>query len=434
LKLSGKYLILFLLFTILKINSQWIEQTSGVNTPLNAVYSSQNNSNNAWICGDEGVVLKTTNSGNNWINVSSNLPVIYNFTSIIEINNVNVLIVGKNSGGSSLVYRTTNGGQNWNLVFSQDLVQFYGFANSNFLYLIGSPLNGRWQIWRSTNFGTNWDSTGMRLFQSGSEMGFINSVWSVDNMIWVGTNNSKIYSSSSGAVNWTSHSLAPETESRTVVFSFILTDAIGYGFTGGTNILKSSNNGLNWSPVSTPGSGIISASAIGPGSYAVCWYTKGNKIYTGQNGDGFSYQYTSPFGNYKHMFANITNSTAVWAVRDNGGISKYTGQVGIQTISNEIPDNLSLSQNYPNPFNPSTTIRFKIPLSRGVTGEAGRGVFTSLVVYDVLGSEVATLVNQQLNPGTYSVEWNASNHPSGVYFYRLSAGEFTQTNKMILMK
>jgi hypothetical protein len=107
---------------------------------------------------------------------------------------------------------------------------------------------------------------------------------------------------------------------------------------------------------------------------------------------------------------------------------KYDNLTLIQTLSNETPSYFSLSQNYPNPFNPSTNINFSIP-----NVETTRWV-VSLKVYDISGKEVATLVNQQLNPGTYSVDWSASNHPSGVYFYRLSAGEFTQTNKMILVK
>ncbi|NOS85078.1 MAG: T9SS type A sorting domain-containing protein [Ignavibacteria bacterium] len=431
-KLIFSFLIILIVFAN-GISSQWIEQQSGVTTSLNAVYSSPNNVNNAWICGDNGVVLRTTNGGTNWINVSSNLPVIYNFTSIIETGNQNVLIAGRNSGSSSLVYRSTNGGLNWILVFSQDLVQYYGFANQGILLLIGSPLNGRWQIWRSTNFGTNWDSTGLRLFQSGNETGFINSVWSVDNMIWVGTNNSKIYSSPSGGVTWNTQSISPETESRVVVFSSILTDAIGYGFSGGTNALKSSNSGTNWLPVNTPGSGIITAAAIGFGTTASNWYAKGNKIYAGVNGDNFNFQYTSPFGNYKHMHSNLTSNTVVWAVRDNGGISKYTGQIGIQTISNEIPNSFSLSQNYPNPFNPSTKIRFAIPpLNLPLTGGDREGVI--LRIYNALGSEITTLVNQQLSPGTYEVDWDASNYPSGLYFYRLTSGSFTETKKMILLK
>ncbi len=113
---------------------------------------------------------------------------------------------------------------------------------------------------------------------------------------------------------------------------------------------------------------------------------------------------------------------------------KYSNLTPIQPVSTELPSQYSLSQNYPNPFNPSTKINFAIPLLRGVTGEAGRGVFTSIKVYDILGNEITTLVNQHLTPGTYSVNWDASNFPSGIYFYRLSFGEFTETNKMILLK
>jgi hypothetical protein len=95
-----------------------------------------------------------------------------------------------------------------------------------------------------------------------------------------------------------------------------------------------------------------------------------------------------------------------------------------------IPDEFSLRQNYPNPFNPSTKIRFDIaPHSRG----AG-GVFTSLKVSDLLGREIATLVNEKLNPGSYEVTFDGTNLPSGIYFYKLTTGIFVETKKMILMK
>lgn len=102
--------------------------------------------------------------------------------------------------------------------------------------------------------------------------------------------------------------------------------------------------------------------------------------------------------------------------------------------NNEIPAAFKLYQNYPNPFNPSTKIKFQIPLSRVVDAAGGRGVFTKLFVYDLLGREVASVVNEQLASGTYEVEWNASNFPSGIYFYRLTAGDFSEVNKMVLLK
>jgi len=106
--------------------------------------------------------------------------------------------------------------------------------------------------------------------------------------------------------------------------------------------------------------------------------------------------------------------------------------IGIEPISTEIPQKFELAQNYPNPFNPVTKIRFQIPLSRGVDGVAGRSVL--LKIYDVLGKEIAVLVNEQLKPGIYEIDWNAENLPSGVYFYSLITNEFTQTKKMVVVK
>jgi len=108
--------------------------------------------------------------------------------------------------------------------------------------------------------------------------------------------------------------------------------------------------------------------------------------------------------------------------------------IGIRTISQNVPKSFVLGQNYPNPFNPVTKIRFDValPFNRPLSGGDAEGV--RLVIYDILGREVAILINQQLNPGTYEVEWNAGNFPSGVYFYTLSIGNLSQSKKMILLK
>jgi hypothetical protein len=97
---------------------------------------------------------------------------------------------------------------------------------------------------------------------------------------------------------------------------------------------------------------------------------------------------------------------------------------GIPNEVNPIPAAYALHQNYPNPFNPSTTIEFALP-------HAG---YVALRVYNVLGEEVATVIEGNHDPGTFKVTWDASGLPSGVYFYRLTAGEYVQTNKMVLMR
>ena len=98
-----------------------------------------------------------------------------------------------------------------------------------------------------------------------------------------------------------------------------------------------------------------------------------------------------------------------------------------------LPREFSLSQNYPNPFNPTTTIRFTIPVGTyGPASPAGR--HTSLRVYDVLGREVRTLVNEEMKAGSYEATFDASGLASGMYFYRLQAGEFVSTKKLLLLR
>ncbi|MDI6767625.1 MAG: T9SS type A sorting domain-containing protein, partial [Bacteroidota bacterium] len=101
-------------------------------------------------------------------------------------------------------------------------------------------------------------------------------------------------------------------------------------------------------------------------------------------------------------------------------MQKPTGVIS----TTELPKDFILHQNYPNPFNPITKIRFTIHESR----------FTTLKVYDVLGREVATLVDEVKQPGEYKVEWNAEGLPSGVYIYRLQSGTFFGVKNLILLR
>ncbi len=101
-----------------------------------------------------------------------------------------------------------------------------------------------------------------------------------------------------------------------------------------------------------------------------------------------------------------------------------TGAAAVHELSREVPDGFALNQNYPNPFNPITTITFKI---------ASEG-FTTVKIFDVLGREVATLMSENLSAGSYSVQWDATDVQSGVYFYKLQSGNYSETKKLMLMK
>lgn len=106
------------------------------------------------------------------------------------------------------------------------------------------------------------------------------------------------------------------------------------------------------------------------------------------------------------------------------GLYKLGSTIGIQNITNEIPERFELSQNYPNPFNPTTNIKLQIPKSGNV----------KLTVFDITGKEVALLVNENLSAGEYKIDFNGTGLTSGVYFYRLETVDFTDVKKMILVK
>ncbi|MCU0410979.1 MAG: T9SS type A sorting domain-containing protein [Bacteroidetes bacterium] len=100
------------------------------------------------------------------------------------------------------------------------------------------------------------------------------------------------------------------------------------------------------------------------------------------------------------------------------------GSSHVETMNNAVPQSLQLAQNFPNPFNPSTTIEFAVASTQLVT----------VKVHDMLGREVATLVDHTLNPGSYRTKWNAMDNPSGLYFYTVRAGNETLTRRMALVK
>jgi hypothetical protein len=145
---------------------------------------------------------------------------------------------------------------------------------------------------------------------------------------------------------------------------------------------------------------------------------------------------------YRNCLTNwvnyLRNTAGLPCTKDSAEISVYNRGV-LTTLPEEehgsIPGKFMLYQNFPNPFNPTTEIRFDIPASHldpQLTGVKEKTVM--LVIYDILGHEALTLVSRQLKAGSYEVVWNASNFPSGIYFYRLASNEYNETRKMILIK
>jgi len=203
------------------------------------------------------------------------------------------------------------------------------------------------------------------------------------------------------------------------------------GLAAGANMLRTTNFGANWSPVTTLGSGNFGGITSIPIYvdniiiYENIYYVRSdNKIYfSQQDAQNWLVHHTAPTGTYRYIGRKDPYGP-YWAVRTLGGISYHASVGGLKSISSEIPTAFSLKQNYPNPFNPLTTIEFDVPKSSHVV----------IKIYNSLGEEVTVLVNEKLNAGKFEYKYNAAGLTSGVYFYTLAAYGYSETRKMVLIK
>ena len=161
------------------------------------------------------------------------------------------------------------------------------------------------------------------------------------------------------------------------------------------------------------------------------------KAFERYNFEGFvTYSYGYGIGIFGTFEFSSFGSGGDWLVGAyiNGVLYGDTLLTGIEKTDDIIPEKYSLYQNYPNPFNPTTKIKFEVPTTLSFPHVPDGNPYIRLSIFDILGREVAILLNEQLTPGTYTIDWNASAFPSGIYFYKLESGEYTETKRMILIK
>jgi len=188
---------------------------------------------------------------------------------------------------------------------------------------------------------------------------------------------------------------------------------------------RSTNNGISWlltgfymptSVILADNNNVVTGGSSNVGvhfssDYGVNWISRN---------EGFGSN--PPYDVYQFILSNNTlyalTTPYIWKRPYNEIIT------GVTKLNNTLPVTCQLYQNYPNPFNPVTKIRFDLP----------KNTYTKLIIYDMLGREIETIVNEQLVAGSYEVNWDARSYSGGVYYYRLQAGDFVETRKMILVK
>jgi photosystem II stability/assembly factor-like uncharacterized protein len=421
-------LLYFCTFTFLSENlysqSGWFPLFSGTNSTL---YScSFPNINTGYVVDYSGEFLKTTNGGLNW---SINTYIANGHLTSVYFLDINTgYICGDSSvstGNLYFIIKTTNGGDSWSRLYQTSNTSF----NSIYFYDLNFGYTTTWiGILRTSNGGVNWSQILINvypvtsIFFPTSDTGYL-TLGTV--VLDVGY----IYKSTNSGLNWSN----VNTTSIPLNSVYFLNSSTGYAAGGDFHlyplIINTTNGGINWqTQVSNQQYSDIYTDIVFTDS--TTGYCSGYGILkTTNKGINWNYQISSNNIIYK---LSMLNSTTGYAVGINGTILKTTtggDPVGIKPMNNEIPKSFSLSQNFPNPFNPKTRIKFDV--TSNVKREMSN---VKLIVYDILGQEVATLINQQLKPGTYEIEWDGTNYPSGVYFYELTTENYSATKKLILLK
>ncbi len=369
--------------------------------------------------GDAGATWETINNG-----ISPRDVVSSEIKSIVIKSDGTIFIGYATNFPSTLVYRSTDSGSNW--VLAQSGIQggeILGLAVDDSGYVYAST---DWQgVYKSTNNGDNWFSIGNP--SSGGKLS-LNSLGD----LFLASYGGGMWKLPAGDTVWVSLG-------GTYIYTFFIS-RIDYLY---TDQARSTDNGLTWETMplgnmaysfAENSQGHLFAGTFNYGSgvkrstdYGVTWESINSGIPTQDvrcvavDADG--YLYAGPWGYslYKTTTSTITS---------------------VETEKN-LPSSFYLEQNYPNPFNPSTKIRFTIPASTLNPFSKGEGTLVQLKVYDVLGNEIATLVDEYKPSGTYEVEFRPESPAgacsikqpaSGIYFYQLKAGEFIQTRKMVYLK
>ena len=372
------------------------------------IYTLGSTQNGYVFAGTNGLgVFKSTDMGENWENCSSPW---FNYATIsyLVVDTEDNVFVATDDG----LYKSSDYGQNWILLLTgSPLSRFHSLAvGENGLTFAGQQGG----VYRSFDYGNNWMFAGLDSC----------IVWVIrthnDSIVVAGTVYDGPFISMDKGDSW--ESINNGLDRNHIVGMSI--SKIGDLFVGVYDgIFRSSDWGENWERVLTSTSWWIGVIYIHMDKFIFAG-SRGEGIYlSSDNGNNWN----AVNSGIENLFINsfCGNSEGFVFVGSDSGVYKSSEPI-TSVKNNKSPTIFTylLNQNYPNPLNPFTTIKYQIPeLS-----------FVTIKIYDVLGNEIETLVNEEKPAGTFAITWNAERLTSGVYFYQLKTGSFVETKTMILMK
>ena len=398
---------LFILFSInTSLNAQWTQAENTINSGIATLW---NNGTNQFAGTSTGVYI-SSNGRINWKQSNNGL---LDGVSVYCYDQKGIYIFAGTSDG---LFRSSDGGNSWIDVSGAITIRLIQAFLVNGQQIFAGTRDGG--LWLSTDDGANWKE-----YDYGLNNSAIESLCKIGEIMIAGTEWSGAFTSRDNGATWDNSSSGMP--SKSVVHSLFVYGSSVFAGILNKGTYRSKDNGSSWSLLSNGLPANVHASNfISSGNYLFT-ATPSRVFVSADNGES-----------WRSTNAGLPPNTGVSSLCISGNYMYAAVEIGsifkrplselLTNIKSDIivPNEYSLGQNYPNPFNPSTTIEYSIPKSELVT----------IKIYDLLGKEITTLTNEEKSGGFYSIKFDGKYLPSGIYYYQIKAGYFTETKKLILLK